>query len=579
MPYATHVFFVLATLLFIRARAVDDDNHGVDWNHDAFGEVHGLGEPCLSSSDCGAAGACCMLGSSATEDCDFGRAGCEQQWCCVRSAMHEISGRVSNHGEHCLEACEEPGLCEHRCGSNGACCRKGSIFDGEDCANGAHGCEQRHCCVLAATSVLPPASALLPETTAGPCSEGGSLERHNTDPSHGDICRMPGFLPYNCPKGCAKKVAYNPSTRAVQGAAPYCTQSETDFALPCRTEEVQSSSLDVLAYTTEERLCAHDNATDARFTPPMSRIPDWVSPNGDEVVENLAKAALAPWAARGTITQDDLERAFATVERLDGSSGTRRFCIIRIQKGYAIVSGSYDAPGTPRWAAERARQVVHMSSRLAAKRPDLAVEIVVSLSDCICTRSWNRDGSAYARAKRRVGIGSKTRKCNANYNTVANENFDRLGPAPIFTAVACLDSDDIPLPVFDASFRGHSPWGEDLFQGWAHITREISNSSLRASRNPRVAFRGGVNRGGVCKLGSSSAQKCGRAKLGELVDERSDIFAEVPIGSNLKDFSKFLLAVAVENYCGWQSSTKLLLWMRVGVLLQESFCSEFTSWA
>ena len=47
----------------------------------------------------------------------------------------------------------------------------------------------------------------------------------------------------------------------------------------------------------------------------------------------------------------------------------------------------------------------------------------------------------------------------------------------------------------------------------------------------------------------------------------------------LQSMSRHRLAVVLGNDCGWSEQTKLLLWARLPLVLQESYCGEFFSLA
>ena len=484
-------------------------------------------------------------------------------------------------------------------------------------------------------AVAAAAASRRPRVMADRCAAAaGTLERHNTS-RHGDICRRPGGG-FACPTKCSSI-----ETR------PFCIQPPR---APCRVPGDGSQpgpstpvgrALKDLDYRPETRLCAHDDAAHRRYRPPRGPVPLWepTPPRGgggggsgsgegqgggdsvgaqlagNDELSALASSMLAPWAARaaasssssgggggdgrGGLWHADADRSLVVLRRLDTALGTRRYALVRLERGAASVLGSFGAPRTPRWARERARQVgeiifqglfcfyivirrltlpalascrprsgralnqvLHLASRLAARRPDLSLELPVSLGDCACTRAWRIGGksaqrraaamklspaSPYSSFAKAAAASSSLPppppSCNANYRSAASEAEDAAsGPVPIFTTVACLDSDGLALPTFDAGFRGGGVFGDDAFATWDRTTAAAANRSRAAvaERSPRVAFRGGGERsnsgeggggggggGGrsLCKLGDKAGTLCGRALLEEVAAARPDIFA------------------------------------------------------
>ena len=63
------------------------------------------------------------------------------------------SGGLAHAGENCHAACQGvPASCPGFCGGGGACCKRGTVSDGEACGLGAVGCDGFHCCAAAAAA-------------------------------------------------------------------------------------------------------------------------------------------------------------------------------------------------------------------------------------------------------------------------------------------------------------------------------------------------------------------------------------------------------------------------------------------
>ena len=104
---------------------------------------------------CGGGGACCKRGTvSDGEACGLGAVGCDGFHCCAAAAASTVVAAVVAHaGENCHAACQGvPGSCPGFCGGGGACCKRGTVSDGEACGLGAVGCDGFHCCCAAAAA-------------------------------------------------------------------------------------------------------------------------------------------------------------------------------------------------------------------------------------------------------------------------------------------------------------------------------------------------------------------------------------------------------------------------------------------
>ena len=297
----------------------DDDVPGQDrmQNISTVAQVHNLGKLCVDHTMCGAPGigACCRLGYNVNdESCDFGRAGCDHDFCCAR-ASHDIEPDplVENEGEQCFEACNsKTGACPSRCGSGGACCRAGFGANVAECNFGEAGCSDSFCCVAASRTVRISIPTLLSSSVLGaertsedPClASGGVFEDHSANLDHGDICRLERG--YACPATCRKMLKPN-GIGGFTGTKPFCSPAASAATgignnLPCRYSAPLREPV-----TTDSRLCAHDKFSDARFTPPTKPVPPWVpAKGGEEIIDGLVGAALAPWLApQGGAAQRD----------------------------------------------------------------------------------------------------------------------------------------------------------------------------------------------------------------------------------------------------------------------------------
>ena len=609
-----HHFYLCAILavFLLRGHPCVADEDDLDVEHfDAFGEIDGLTKPCTDHGACGATGACCQLGLNKDDPlCEFGNAGCAARACCVLATtdFENFGIDVANQGESCFE--EERGLCsfdtgkcDEQCGSQGACCQMGKGIS-KACGSGTLGCHDRHCCVRNALSKVPSSAS----------------------------------------------------------------SSDSSWAHPFNPRELE---IDV-------RLCDHDNATHPRFNAREWRatggfaslvgdtsggVPSWSTGDRGDIIGALVEAAIGPWKRRLTrggrsLTYASIDASIKRAKELD--STLRRFVVLRLDRGYATVWGSFLAPdsggfsrastkGDPPWVTDRARQVMSLGARLAAKRPNLSVEMVISLSDCVCTRNWKPSNDPRASAQQLQEEELRTneaplRRCNANYRSMApsKAKLSRAARAgseaeellPMFTAVACLDSDDIPIPIFSSGYRAASRWYHDSFKSWPSSVAELDSSfhagerfyhrqldgasggahgaagaAIKmhsrlhpivddAAKDSRVVYRGDLSRSN-CKVGVAG-RLCGHAKFAWIAshDNGSSFFDAQPLGTpstppppsvashtysfverrvgSVRDYPDiYRHALVMENFCGWNAQLKSFLWLNIGVLMQETFCAEY----
>lgn len=289
----------------------------------------------------------------------------------------------------------------------------------------------------------------------------------------------------------------------------------------------------------------------------------WRQPS-QGIALKLARDVTAPWRAWG-ITQEQVELAAssdtdcALLQILDGT--------LKIRADTSVLAAWNRSSEARPWRSRRRTAVIDL---IASVAPLIGrdLEMAFCPSDCVVS-------------------STPTSEINVNF---FRHHKARLDVLPALTLVGCAGSHNIPFPVFDV--RSHDL--NESLPNWDTVVTDTLEPN-RASRpwntrDSRAVFRG-QTKGQSCwsrdRRDGIAAQHglfdlqglpaCGRRRLHVLASmwpRRFDVaYDHIPL-LRQEDYRYQIYA---EGHCGWADRLRFILFFKIGLFLQETFCREFFS--